>query len=176
MECYNALSDRAKNGKYKGLIDQKLSRAKKYEEHLAAKESGLIAVGKTAPEFTLPSIDGTEKSLSDFRGKWVILDFWGSWCGWCIKGIPDMKEFYAQHSNKVEIVGIACNDTDEKWRECVAANKLNWTNLFDTQNLSGKYAIDGFPTKILIDPDGTIQLICQGESADHYTAIAKAIN
>ena len=54
-----------------------------------------IAEGQMAPDFTLKDLQGNDLSLSSLRGKYVVLDFWGSWCGWCIKGIPDMKKYYA---------------------------------------------------------------------------------
>ena len=55
-----------------------------------------IAEGQMAPDFTLKDLQGNDLSLSSLRGKYVVLDFWGSWCGWCIKGIPDMKEVLCQ--------------------------------------------------------------------------------
>ena len=74
------------------------------------------ADGIEAPDFTLNDLNGKPLTLSSLRGKYVILDFWGSWCGWCIKGIPQMKEYYQKYAGKFEILGIDCNDTEEKWK------------------------------------------------------------
>ena len=54
-----------------------------------------------APDFTLNDIDGNPLSLSSLRGKYVVLDFWGSWCVWCIKGMPEMKKYYAKYKDKL---------------------------------------------------------------------------
>ena len=56
-----------------------------------------IAAGVKAPDFTAQKVDGKSFTLSSLQGKYVVLDFWGSWCRWCIKGFPDMKEAYAKH-------------------------------------------------------------------------------
>ncbi len=176
-ECYDLLSDRVKEGKYKKtFFDAKMKRLLAYEEYMASKEAGSVAVGKPAIDFTLPSLDGRKLSLSDFRGKWVILDFWGSWCGWCIKGVPEMKQFYDKYSDKVEILGLACNDTDKAWRASVEEHKMNWVNLFDDQRVNSKYAISSYPTKILIDPEGVIRHIKSGDSKEYYDEVIEIID
>lgn len=97
-------------------------------------------------------------TLSSFRGKYVLLDFWGTWCGWCIKGIPEMKEYYAKYKDRIEFVGIDCRDTEEKWKEGVAKHELPWTNLYsgDGQEIVIAYGVQGYPTKIIIGPEGKI--------------------
>ena len=79
------------------------ARQAKEAEERAAKQQ---ATGVEAPDFTLNDINGKPLSLSSLRGKHVVLDFWGSWCGWCIKGMPQMKEYYAKYKDKLEILGI----------------------------------------------------------------------
>ena len=66
-----------------------------------------------APAFTFQDREGKDVSLSDFKGKWVIIDFWGSWCRYCIKGIPALKEAYAKYQTQVEVIGVACRDPKE---------------------------------------------------------------
>ena len=85
--------------------------------------------GNLAPEFTLKDLDGKNFDLSSLRGKYVVLDFWGSWCGWCIKGIPEMKKAYEKYKGKIEFVGIDCNDTEDKWKKAVAEHQLPWINV-----------------------------------------------
>ena len=58
-----------------------------------------------APDFELPDLQGNPLKLSSLRGKYVVLDFWGSWCIWCIRGIPGMKEAYSKYKDKMEILG-----------------------------------------------------------------------
>ena len=128
-----------------------------------------------APEFSLPGLNGNLISLADYRGKWVILDFWGSWCGWCIKGFPKMKEYYAKFADKVEFIGIDCGDTLEQWKSAVKKYEIPWVNVYnDSANQSPDrvdlaYGIQGFPTKIIISPDGKIKRIIVGEDPQFYT-------
>jgi thiol-disulfide isomerase/thioredoxin len=128
-----------------------------------------------APDFTLNDINGQPLKLSSLRGKYVILDFWGSWCGWCIKGFPQMKEYYKKYAGKFEILGIDCNDSEEKWKAAVAKYELPWLHVYNT-NDSGvleQYAIQGFPTKIIVGPDGKIVQTIIGEDPAFYSLLDK---
>ena len=100
----------------------------------------------------------------------MVLDFWGSWCGWCIKGMPDMKKYYEKYRGKFEIVGVDCSDTVEKWKKAVADNQLPWLHVYNkaADGTPEKYAVEGYPTKVIINPDGTINKIIVGESQDFY--------
>lgn len=77
-----------------------------------------------APDFELPDLQGNPLKLSSLRGKYVVLDFWGSWCIWCIRGIPGMKEAYSKYKDKMEILGVDCQDTEEKWKAAVEEHQL----------------------------------------------------
>ena len=88
-----------------------------------------IKEGLPAPDFTLNDLNGQPLALSSLRGKYVVLDFWGSWCGWCIKGIPDMKKYYEKYKGKLEILGIDCRDTEEKWKAAVEKHELPWLHV-----------------------------------------------
>ena len=137
--------------------------------------AGVEADGMMAPDFTLNDLSGKPLTLSSLRGKYVILDFWGSWCGWCIKGIPQMKEYYQKYAGKFEILGIDCNDSEEKWKAAVAKYELPWLHVYNT-NDSGvleQYAIQGFPTKIIVGPDGKIVKTIIGEDPAFYTFLDK---
>ena len=133
-----------------------------------------VADGMMAPEFTLNNVDGKPVSLSSLRGKYVVLDFWGTWCGWCIKGIPEMKEMYAKYNQRLEVVGIACGDTEEAWKKCVAEKALPWTNLLNGKgdaDVSSLYAVTGYPTKVILDPEGRILKTILGESPEFYAYV-----
>ena len=131
-------------------------------------------VGTPAPDFTLIDINGKPLALSSLQGKWVIIDFWGSWCGWCIKGIPRMKEYYAKYSDKMEILGVDCNDTVEKWKKAVKQYELPWLHVYldmddvNADNPLELYEVEGFPTKVIIDPEGNIAKIIVGEDPEFY--------
>jgi len=147
------------------FVQKKLDYDKKQKE--AAKD---VADGKEAPDFTLKSIDGTDLSLSSLRGKYVILDFWGSWCGWCIKGFPEMKKYYEKYNDRMEILGVDCNDTEDKWKAAVEKHELKWKHVFNPNDsdLPARYAVSGFPTKIVIDPEGKIIKTVAGEDPAFY--------
>ena len=120
-EALGLLSDKAKNGILSGFyqyMDAMVQKGKAIEEAEAK-----IKEGAEAPDFTLNDLQGKPLSLSSLRGKYVVLDFWGSWCGWCIKGIPDMKKYYEKYKGKLEILGIDCRDTEEKWKAAVESGR-----------------------------------------------------
>ncbi len=134
-----------------------------------------VASGKLeAPGFTLPDLAGKMVSLSDFRGKWVVLDFWGSWCGWCIKGFPALKEAYQKYGDRLVVIGIDCNETEEEWREGVKKHDLPWLNVYNGHDgaLYEAYGITGFPTKAIINPEGRLVDLTTGEDPSFFTRLA----
>ena len=171
-QAVNLLSPAIRDGRmkplYQDLLDSIEERMKAEEE--AAKKQG---AGVEAPDFTLNDLDGKPLKLSSLRGKHVILDFWGSWCGWCIKGIPLMKEYYNKYKGKFEILGIDCNDSDQKWRDAVKKYELPWLHVYNPKSSSvlSDYGIQGFPTKIIIGPDGKIVKTIVGEDPSFYTLL-----
>ncbi len=129
-----------------------------------------------APNFTLKNLDGKDVSLSDFRGKWVIIDFWGSWCRWCIKGIPEMKEAYAKYAPKLEIIGVDCGDTDAQWRAAVEKYQLPWVQVYNPGGpgaITEVYAVQGYPTKVIINQEGKVADYVVGEDPAFYTKLAE---
>jgi thiol-disulfide isomerase/thioredoxin len=153
---------------YQSLLDR-IDAQMKAEEEAAKKQ----ATGVEAPDFTLKDLEGKPLSLKSLRGKYVILDFWGSWCVWCIRGIPQMKEYYQKYAGKFEILGIDCNDTDEKWRDAVKKHELPWLHVYNPResNVLEDYGIQGFPTKIIVGPDGKIVKTIVGEDPSFYTLL-----
>ena len=168
-----ALSPVVANGRMKPVIDA----LRKQQENKKIRQEATQSVkeGVMAPDFTLPDLEGKPLTLSSLRGKWVVLDFWGSWCGWCIKGIPDMKKYYEKHAGKFEIIGVDCQDTQEKWKAAVEKYELPWLHVYnsDADGTPDKYAVQGYPTKIIIDPEGRINKIVVGESPKFYEYLDK---
>lgn len=150
----------------------------KAQDNVAPQEKVIaVADRDEAPAFTLMDINGQSLSLSDLKGKWVILDFWGSWCPWCIKGFPALKEAYAQYDGKVEVLGIDCGDTDEVWREAVKKYELPWLQVYNPKgsDLTERYGIQGFPTKFIIDPEGRIANVTIGEDPAFFDVLSTLV-
>ena len=125
-----------------------------------------------APDFTLDDINGKPLALSSMRGKYVIIDFWGSWCPWCIKGFPGLKASYAKYKEKLEILGVDCRDTEEKWKAAVEEYALPWLQVRcadeELQALAMKYSLEAFPTKVVVDPEGKLVKVVVGEDPNFY--------
>ena len=107
----------------------------------------------------------------------MVLDFWGTWCGYCVKGIPAMKAAYEKHKNKCEFISIDCNESREKWLEGVEKYQMPWVHLYNSadvapaKNVSAIYAVQGYPTKIIITPKGLIHKIFVGENQEFYNEL-----
>jgi len=172
MEAVAALLTERARGSVAANLYKSMLAAEQKEREEEARQEGMV--GSPALDFTLNDINGKPLALSSLRGKWVIIDFWGSWCKWCIKGIPDMKEYYTKYSGKLEILGVDCNDTVEKWKNAVKEYELPWLHVYwDKDDENGDnplalYGVRGFPTKVIIDPKGNVAKVIVGEDPAFY--------
>jgi len=172
-------------GKYYELLDPKVrnndivkppldARMEQYKEYRIYKESQEnIKVGNIAPDFVLSSIDNKPFKLYDLNNnKYIVLDFWGSWCPPCIAGIPKMKDYYGKYQSKMEIISIDCNEKEEAWRAAVEEYKMPWIHVINESapenSVSARFAVGAYPTKILLAPDKSIVEIFIGEGDDFY--------
>lgn len=142
------------------------------QEQTEAKAEEGVTAGAQAPDFNYKDISGKEVSLKTFQGKYVVLDFWGIWCKWCVKGIPDMKKYYDMYKEKMEIVSIDNGDEMDKLLPFIQENDMNWTHIMNdakgNTDLCKLYQVQGFPTKVLIDPKGKIVEVFVGEVPEFY--------
>ncbi len=174
LELFKLLTPKTQNSMFYPMASKKAESVKaQMEKEQKQKEmmSGTVA----APDFKLKDLQGKEVKLSDFRGKYVVIDFWGSWCIWCIKGFPHLKEAYNQYKDKLVVLGVDCQDSEEAWRNAVAKYELPWVNVYNPENsdLLNKYGVQGFPTKVIVNPEGKIVNITTGEDPAFYTTLAK---
>ena len=118
--------------------------------------------GEIAPNFSMQMIDGQKRILSDFKGKFVLLDFWGSWCPPCRKENPDLVKLYQKYKDQdFEIVSIGVETRKERWIAAIEKDGLVWPNHFsDFKRFDSEpvrlYGVKEIPTKYLIDKDGMI--------------------
>ena len=118
-------------------------------------------VGKQAPEISLPDTEGRTVSLSSFRGKYVLVDFWASWCGPCRQENPNVVEAYNKFRGKnFTILGVSLDRQKEPWEKAIVDDKLNWTHISDLKYWQSEvvpmYQIGGIPFNVLVDPEGKV--------------------
>ena len=165
--------------KYFSLLSEK-AKESEYGQILEGVVSGWAntQIGESAPNFEQYTNLNEPFELAQLKGKYVILDFWGSWCGPCIAGFPKMKEYYQKYNDKLEFVGIACGDKKNDWEKSIKENQLSWINILNDKSIndiSALYGITGYPTKFIIDKEGKIIEKFVGEGNDFYMAIEKIV-
>lgn len=180
-QVINRLSPDVRNGRFKDYLDGIegfLSRVLK--EIAAAKQAEReIEEGKRASDFTLKDINGNDFNLASLfgKGKYIVVDFWGSWCSWCIKGFPKMKEYYNKYRDRLEIVGVACYDKEDKWKAAVAKNNVPWLHVFSPDGITEeRYGVTGYPYKVLISPKGKVIKCFKGETDEFYETLDKELD
>ena len=120
-----------------------------------------VQIGKTAPDFSLPDTAGVMVSLSDFKGKYVLLDFWASWCPPCRRENPNVVKAFNDYKDKnFTVIGISLDKDKRKWLDAIASDNLTWTHVSDLKywdsEIPALYGVRGIPANILLDPDGII--------------------
>jgi thiol-disulfide isomerase/thioredoxin len=120
--------------------------------------------GKLAPDFTVTTLDGAKFTLSEQRGKVVLLHFWGTWCGPCVKSLPALKRYHdhlkQKYGKRVVLLDLVMDDTDFKLRDFVATFKLTTpqARIGLQSELATTYGVKGVPDDFMIGPDGRILL------------------
>ena len=119
------------------------------------------AIGQPAPEISLPDPSGKIVSLSSFRGKYVLVDFWAKWCGPCRRENPNVVKAYNQFKGKnFDILGVSLDRTKADWLQAIQEDGLVWNHVSDLKYFESQaaqdYNINGIPFSILVDPAGKI--------------------
>jgi peroxiredoxin len=118
-------------------------------------------VNKQAPDLSLPDINGNQIKLSSFKGKYVLVDFWASWCLPCRQENPNVVQAYNKFRNKnFTILGVSLDKKKDDWKEAIQKDKLSWTQVSDLQEWNSvavsTFNFNGIPFNVLVDPDGKI--------------------
>lgn len=120
-----------------------------------------VSIGHKAPEFASTGLDGKLIKLADYKGKYVMLDFWASWCGPCRQENPNVVKQYAAYKDKgLNILGVSLDEDKAAWQDAIGHDKLTWNHVSDLQKFDGAteklYHIEAIPSNFIIDPQGTI--------------------
>lgn len=117
-------------------------------------------IGDKMVDFVAYDTEGVKHNLSEFEGKYILLDFWALACGPCIQAIPETRELYSNNKEILTVVSVNMVTNEDSWRETSKKDSITWINLSDGKGtfagISADYGINGFPTYILIDPQGVI--------------------
>ena len=117
-------------------------------------------IGNIAPAFEQNDTNGNPLSLGSFRGRYVLLDFWASWCGPCRQENPNLVRTYEKFKDKMVILGISLDNKKEPWLKAIQDDNLNWPQVSDLKgwanSVAGQYGVKSIPANFLLDPEGRI--------------------
>lgn len=154
--------DAAKADPMFALLSPELQNSEKGKELKAQIEVGKrTMVGVKAVDFTQPDVNGNQIALSSFKGKYVLVDFWASWCGPCRAESPNLVKAYNTYKNKnFEIFGVSLDENKDRWLKAVKDDQYTWPQVSELKGWANPvaelYGIIGIPFNILVDPNGVI--------------------
>ncbi|EHQ24515.1 TlpA disulfide reductase family protein [Mucilaginibacter paludis] len=148
-KLFTLLTDNVKNSYYGKEVKARLDLASK------------TAVGKMAPQFVMNDTTGKAVKLSDYKGQYVLIDFWASWCGPCRAENPNVVKVYQKyHAKGLEIIGVSLDGKKEAWLKAIHADKLTWQHVSDLKGWQNavalQYGISAVPQNFLLDKEGKI--------------------
>ena len=133
-----------------------------------------------APDFTLKQLDGKNLKLSELTGKVVLINFWASWCGPCVKEMPMLNELYKKYQPLgFTVLGVNVEQNSDNARDFLAKNKVDFPILLDSRNeVTQQYKVIAMPTTVFVDRDGNMRFIHMGYKSgdeDKYREMVKSL-
>ena len=148
---------------HKSLAQLKTTYDMQRAQATKGREASKSWTGKQAPDLALPSVDGKTVSIASFRGKYLLVDFWASWCGPCRQENPNVVNAFKQFKDKnFTILGVSLDRAGEKdkWVKAIHDDQLTWTHVSDLRYWESEavktFKFEGIPYNVLIDPQGKI--------------------
>jgi len=151
---------------------------------VSTRVEGIMATkeGQPVPEIkTTSTIDGSEFTIASLRGKYVLIDFWGVWCGPCVAEMPEVKRFQEKYKDQLVVLGINSGDTKEKMVNFLEENDYHWQQIMSlkdnsSDNFVTRFNVKGFPTKFIIDPEGKIVKRYLGSGEEAFILLEELMN
>lgn len=164
LSVYNNLTDKVKQCPTGKMIKAELDEMSHY------------VVGGVAPDFSAPTPDGKTLSLYSLRGHPVIIDFWASWCGPCLREMPNVKNIYQQyHKQGLEILGVSLDKTKDAWVKAIEKHGLDWHHVSNLKEfddpIARQFHVNAIPKMFVLDKDGKIiAMDLRGEELANFIA------
>ena len=172
---YNRFPSSVQNNPYGQLLKRRLDNGREFR------------TGKPAKNFVKKDMNGKTVSLDRLKGKYVLLDFWGSWCGPCRESHPHLKELHRKYKDQVVFINVAQENVRDiaearkLWKTAVKEDGMTWTQILNNEgreecDMIRLFGISSFPTKVLIDPDGVVVARMIGAMVDAGEVLEKALS
>ncbi|GGH00461.1 thiol:disulfide interchange protein [Polaribacter pacificus] len=163
ISLFNNLGEHLQNNPFYKQLDTRIKAVK------------TTMIGSIVPDFTTnKTLDGTEFSLNSLRGKYVLIDFWGTWCGPCVSEMPTVKEYQEKYPNRLAILGVNSGESIEKINNFIKPKNYDWQQIIKgtgADNFVLKFNVKAYPTKFILDPEGKILYKFVGSGEESFDRI-----